>query len=349
MKAAVWYNEKDIRVEETELKELKANEVTVKVAWAGICGSDLHEYVEGPVFIPVEENDDLTGQKAPLTMGHEFSGVIEKIGADVTDFKVGDRVSINPTLTYGNKPESVDVYDGFSFVGLHGDGGFADYANVPVSTLYKLPETMSLKQAALIEPTAVAVQAIKETGLRFGDNIAIFGAGPIGLLTVAAAKAAGASKIIVADLSQVRLDKAMEMGATHTINSGEVNAVEAIRKIVPVGVDVAIEVAGVEITVKQAIDVTRPRGTMVITSIFANPISWHPMQLINSGVKVSSSIAYSPTTFQQTINLMGTNQLVNNPVITKEIELVDIVSEGFETLVNDKSQAKILVKLSGAE
>lgn len=122
MKAAVWYGEKDIRIEERELKALKGNEVTVRVAWAGICGSDLHEYQEGPVFVPTEKEDQLTGQIAPLIMGHEFAGVIEKTGSLVTKFKVGDRVAINPTLTFGNKPEDIDQYDGFSFIGLHGDG-----------------------------------------------------------------------------------------------------------------------------------------------------------------------------------------------------------------------------------
>ncbi len=123
MKAAVWHGEKHIRVEEKELKALKDNEVTVRVAWAGICGSDLHEYQEGPVFIPVNEPDELTGEVAPIIMGHEFSGVIEKVGKDVTNYQVGDRVVVNPTITYGNKPEDVDCYDGFSFIGLHGDGG----------------------------------------------------------------------------------------------------------------------------------------------------------------------------------------------------------------------------------
>lgn len=91
MKAAVWYGEKDIRIEERELKALKDHEVTVRVAWAGICGSDLHEYQEGPVFVPTESADPLTGEIAPLIMGHEFAGTIERVGKKVTKFKVGDR------------------------------------------------------------------------------------------------------------------------------------------------------------------------------------------------------------------------------------------------------------------
>lgn len=347
MKAAVWHGEKDIRVEEKELKALKDNEVTVRVAWAGICGSDLHEYQEGPVFIPVNEPDELTGEVAPIIMGHEFSGVIEKVGKNVTNYKVGDRVVVNPTITHGNKPEDVDCYDGFSFIGLHGDGGFAAFANAPEHNIYKLPDTLSLQDAALVEPTAVAVQAVKEGNLLFGDNVAIFGAGPIGLLTVIAAKAAGASNIIVFDLSETRLQMAKELGATAIFNSAEVDPVEAVKQYAPAGVDVTFEVAGVAPTFKSAIEVTRPRGTVVIVSIFARPIEWNPMQLTNTGVKLTSTIAYTPTSFQQTVDLMGTGQLQPQGIITSQIELDDIVEKGFEALTNDKSQAKILVKLSG--
>lgn len=347
MKAAVWYGEKDIRIEERELKALKDNEVTVRVAWAGICGSDLHEYQEGPVFVPTEKEDQLTGQVAPLIMGHEFAGVIEKVGSQVTKFKVGDRVAINPTLTFGNKPEDIDQYDGFSFIGLHGDGGFTTFANAPESNVYLLPETLSLQEGALVEPTAVAVQAIKEGGLQFGDTTAIFGAGPIGLVTVIAAKAAGASKIIVLDLSETRLEKAKELGATHIVNSGKENPVEAIRAIVPGGVDVSFEVAGVAPTFTQAIASTKARGTMVIVSIFARPIEWNPLQLTNTGVKITSSIAYTPTSFQQTVDLMGTGQLDPKSIVTSQIQLDEIVDKGFEALTKDKTQVKILVELSG--
>ena len=347
MKAAVWHGEKDIRIEEVEVKPLEDTQVKVRVAWAGICGSDLHEYEEGPVFVPVNEKDPLTGEIAPLTMGHEFAGVIEEVGTNVTKFKVGDKVAINPTITYGNKPEDMDAYDGFSFIGLHGDGGFTKYANVPESNVYLLPDTLTLQDGALVEPTAVAVQAVKEGGLQFGDTVAIFGAGPIGLLTAIAAKAAGASKIIVLDLSQTRLEKAMELGATHIINSGEQDAVQAIRELVPDGVDVSFEVAGVAPTFKQAIDATRARGTMVIVSIFARPIEWNPIHLTNTGVKITSSIAYTPTSFQQTVDLMGTGQLKPQGIVTDRIQLDDIVEKGFEALSNDKSQAKIIVELSG--
>ncbi|PTE82926.1 butanediol dehydrogenase [Staphylococcus equorum] len=345
MKAAVWYGQKDVRIEDRKSKELQDNEVKVKVSWAGICGTDLHEYLEGPIFISTDKPDPLLGQKAPVTLGHEFAGVVDDIGSKVTKFNKGDRVVINPTVSNHEKEENIDLYDGYSFIGLGSDGGFAELTNAPEENVYKLPDNVSDKEGALVEPMAVAVQAIKEGEVLFGDTVAIFGAGPIGLLTVIAAKAAGASKIFVFDLSEERLNKAKAIGATHTINSGESDPSDVINKHTDNGVDVAFEVAGVAPTLKSAIDVTKARGTVVIVSIFGHPIEWNPMQLTNTGVKLTSTIAYTPTTFQQTIDLINEGNLKVKDVVTDEIELDDIVESGFKQLANDKSQAKILVKL----
>src|SRR5699024_10141287 len=315
MKAAVWHGVKDLRVEDVELRDIKDNEVRVKVAWAGICGSDLHEYVEGPVFVPVEQKADLTGEIAPLTMGHEFAGIIEEVGSNVAKYKVGDRVVINPTLTYGKKHEEVDRYDGFNFIGLHGNGGFATYANVPESNIHHLADNQTLQDGALVYTMAVTVQATIDSNVSLGDAVAVFGAGPIGLLQIIAAKASGASTIIALDLSDDRLEKAKELGATHIINSVQGDPVQAVREIVPEGVDVSFEVAGVAPTFKQAIDVTNDRDNLMIVSIFARPIEWNPLQLTNTGVNILSSIVYTPSTFQRTIDAMSSGQLKPQGII----------------------------------
>lgn len=155
------------------------------------------------------------------------------------------------------------------------------------------------------------------------------------MLTIVAAKAAGASKIISLDLSGARLEKAKEVGATHVINSGKVDAV-----------DVSFEVAGVEQTFKQAVQMTKARGIVTVISIFAKPISFSPMSLTTSGVKIISTFAYEPITFQQTIDMMANGQLKPQGIVTDKIELEEIVEAGFEALTNDKSQAKILVRIS---
>ena len=349
MRAAVWYEANDIRIEEQEVKEVLGNEVKVRVAWAGICGSDLHEYQEGPVLIPTNGPDPLTKQEAPLTLGHEFAGIVEEIGSDVTGFKVGDRVVVNPLITYGNKSAAYDIYDGFTFVGLGSDGGFADFTVVNEKNVYGLPEGLSLEEGALVEPTAVAVQAIQEGGLQSGQTAAVFGAGPIGLLTIIAAKAQGASKIVVFDLSEERLEKAKAVGATHVFNSGKVNPLEVAREVEPEGFDVSFEVAGVEITLNQAIKITKSRGMVVIVSIFPKPVSFDPMDLTATGVKITSTLAYEPKVFQETLDLMASGDIDAKEIITSRIELEEIIDKGFDALTQDKSQSKILVKLSGEQ
>lgn len=348
MKAARFYGEKDIRVEEVEVSSVGENDVKVRVAWTGICGSDLHEYNAGPIFIPSDEPDPLTGQIAPLTMGHEFSGVIEELGKNVTDYKVGDKVAINP-LVISEKHESglVDMYQGFTFIGLGADGGFADYCVLDQKFLVKLADNVPLEVGALVEPTAVSMQAVRESEMEFGDSVAIFGAGPIGLTNIIAARAAGAREIFVFDLSEERLAKAREVGATHAINSGEINPVEYIKEIYPYGVDRTFEVAGVPITVEQAIQVTRPRGTVTIVSIFEKSFDFNPMMLTSSGVHIVSSLAYEEDIFELTVKMIESGQIDPSPIITGKIELENISEEGFEVLNNDKTHAKILVKLSG--
>lgn len=347
MRAAVWYDQKDIRVEERSLNDLQPNEVEIKVAWAGICGSDLHEYSHGPIQIPTKNPDSLTQNKAPLTMGHEFSGTVEKTGHNVKNIKTGDRVTVNPSVTYRRKSDYVDVYDGYSAIGLHTDGGFADSVIVKEHNVFQLPSNLSLEEGALVEPMAVGLQAVKESSLSVGQSVVILGSGPIGLLIVSAAKAAGASNIVVIDLSEERLKKAADMGAHHVINSKDLDPIEKIQEIIPGGADVVFEVAGVEATFNQALQMTKLRGKVTVVSIIGKPIAFTPMDITKTGVTINSVFAYEFKTFKETIDLMSNGSLKPQPVITDKIELEEIVEKGFETLSKDKSQAKILVKLSG--
>lgn len=350
MKAVVYYDTKDVRIEEVEEPKVQDGLVKVKVAWTGICGTDLHEYLGGPIFIPGDEPNPITGQERPVVMGHEFSGVIEELGEGVEGLNVGDKVCVNPALTNNLHPNPLyDFYKEGTFIGLGCDGGFASYVVVPKENIVKLQDSTSLKIGALVEPTAVALQAIRESEMEFAESVAIYGAGPIGLVTVLAARAAGARDIFVFDLSDERLEKAKEFGATHTLNSGKEDPIEYIHQYYPDGVDRTFEVAGVPITLEQSIKSTRPRGMVTIVSIFEKAIDFNPMLLTTSGVRLSSSLGYEPDIFEATVKMIESGQIDPSPMITSEIELDEIIDKGFNTLIEDKSQAKILVKLSGEE
>lgn len=350
MKAVVYYDTKDVRIEEVEEPKVEAGRVKVKVAWAGICGTDLHEYLGGPIFIPGDEPNPITGKERPVIMGHEFSGIVQEVGEGVKGIKEGDKVCINPAMTNNNHPNPLyDFYKDGTFIGLGDDGGFADFVVVPEKNIVKLKDSTSLKIGALVEPTAVALQAIRESEMEFAESVAVYGAGPIGLVTVLAARAAGAKDIIVFDLSEERLEKAKEFGATHTLNSGKEDPVEFVHSLYPDGVDRTFEVAGVPITLEQAIQSTRPRGMVCIVSIFEKEIDFNPMLLTTSGVRLSTSLGYEPDIFEATVKMIETGQIDPSPMITGQIELEEIIEKGFNLLIEDKSQAKILVKLSGEE
>jgi (R,R)-butanediol dehydrogenase / meso-butanediol dehydrogenase / diacetyl reductase len=347
MKAAVWYDQKDVRLEERAVKDVKDNDVKVKVAWSGICGTDLHEYAIGPILLPKETPNAYTGETTPIVLGHEFSGIVEEVGKNVTEFKKGDRVVVNPVTTRGNHAAEIDRYYEFYSLGLHTDGSFAEYVVTNTKNVVRVPEELPLDKAALTEPLSVSAQAIKEGEVKEGDTVAIFGCGPIGLFAIVAAKAAGAREIYAFDLSDERLEKAQQVGATHVLNTRNEDAVGYLKNRHPEGVDASFEVAGVKPTFDAAISVTKPKGNVVVIAIHARNFEFNPVQLMLSGVKLSSSLGYEHETFKKSLDILMNKDIDVSPIMTKKIELDEIVEEGFHSLSNDLSQAKILVKLSG--
>lgn len=343
MKAAVWHDIEDLRVEEIQEPEVSSGQVKVKVEWAGICGSDLHAYSHGLSMEP----HPISGQKPPLTLGHEFSGTIVEASDDVTSCQVGDRVAIEPLIYCGEcdacKRGYYNQCSKVGFVGLQRDGGFAEYVIVDENMAHKLPENVSFEEGALVEPTAVSFYAVRESKLKAGDSVVIFGAGPIGLLTLLSVKAAGAAKIIVVDLSEERLEKAKELGATTVINGMRDDIVETILELTNGGVSVAYECAGAQPTMTNAIASVKQGGQVMAIAVFAKPVAVDMGQLLFKAADITSTLAYRHV-FPEVIDMISTGRLDVKPVITKKIELEDIVEEGFNQLINDKKQAKILVR-----
>lgn len=264
MKAARWHGVKDIRVEDIDTPTPGPGEVAIKVAWTGICGSDLHEYLAGPIFVPVGDEHPLSHDKAPITMGHEYSGTVVELGEGVTGLAVGARVAIEPIFACGHCPAchegKYNLCDSLGFVGLSGGhGGFAAISVVPARMVHKMPDALSMEQGALVEPAAVALHAVRMSTIKPGDKAAVFGAGPIGLLVVEALRVAGAAQIHVVEPSPERRQKAMELGATSTIDPLTDDPVARIREATG-GVDVAFEVTGVPRVLPQCIDSTRHEG-----------------------------------------------------------------------------------------
>lgn len=347
MRAAVWHKARDLRVEDVPVPDLAdPHSVQVKIAACGICGSNLHEYAPGPIFIPVDAPHPISGERAPIVMGHEFADEVVAVGEGVTRVKPGDGVAIVPILSPSRDGAYVmERYNLSPLLGFHGlsggGGGFSQFTVLGEHMLHKMPEDLSWEQGALVEPAAVALHAVRQSGLNSGDSAAVFGTGPIGLMVIEALKGAGAAHIHAVEISEVRRRKAEQLGATiHDPSGGDV--VEAIQDASAGGVDFAFEVTGIPSVLSQCIGATHPGGEIVIVSIWESNASFQPNTLVIKERTTRGIIAYRHV-YPAVMALMQRGYFGAEDLVTDRIALDDVVEKGFEQLLNDKSQIKIMV------
>jgi (R,R)-butanediol dehydrogenase/meso-butanediol dehydrogenase/diacetyl reductase len=349
MKAAVWYNQKDVRIEEVPNPPAPASgEVQVKVHWCGICGSDLHEYLAGPIFIPTDHPHPLTGKKAPVILGHEFSGEIAKIGKSVTGIEVGDRVTASASRSCGEcfwcKRGETIICEKNAATGLMADGAFAEFVNVPGYNIYKLPPQVSYEEAALTEPLAVGVHAIRKAKIEPGNTVLIVGAGTIGLATLQAARASGARTIIVAEIAENRKKYAKKLGATIVLDPSEVDLTAEVAKATGgVGADLGFECVGDPKTAALVLNSVRRGGKMVVVGVFERPFELNLNTCVFLEKQIIGSLGYNDE-FATVLSFLVDGRLQATPMITGKIKLDEIIEKGFRELVENKDQnIKILV------
>lgn len=351
MLAAVWHGKKDIRLENMPVpKDPKPGWVQIAVEWCGICGSDLHEYLAGPIFIPVAAPHPLTGNQGSLILGHEFTGKIVKVGEGVHNVKVGQLVAPDACIHCHEcqpcREGHYNVCEKLAFTGLMTDGAFARLVNVPAELCFPLPEGVDAQSGAVIEPLATGFKAVRMAGSLLGRNVVVLGAGTIGLGTIQAVRAAGAGKIMVMEMSKARIAKAKECGADFIINPKECDPVTRVKELCGgSGADVSFECIGNKYTGPLAIDVLRNTGHAYIVGIFEEPSSFNFFKLSGTDITVHGSLAYTIDDFKGVAALMAKGLIKATPLITGRIELKDILAKGFEELVNNKDQnIKILVR-----
>jgi L-iditol 2-dehydrogenase len=240
-----------------------ADEVLLRIRACGICGSDIHGW------------DGSSGRRRPpLIMGHEAAGEVLAVGAAITEWKAGDRVTFDSTIFCGHCPYcergEVNLCENRRVVGVapaeyRQHGAFAEKLCVPARILYRLPDTLSFSHAAMIEPVSIALHAIKRVSVSPSDTAVVVGAGMIGLLVVQALRWAGARQIVAVDLVDERLALARQLGATHTFNSRNTDVTAAVAGLTQgQGADLAFEVVGISPTVQTAIGVLRRGGHAVL-------------------------------------------------------------------------------------
>lgn len=352
MKAALWYGAKDIRVENVVEPKPSKGEVVVKVKRCGICGTDLHEYVSGPHVIPVDKPHPLTGFKAPIIMGHEFSGEIVEIGPEVDGWKIGDRVAVMPLLHCGKcyycRRGLEHLCQLFAAIGLQWYwGAFAEYSLVKDYQLNRIPGEITYEQAACIEPASLAMYGVRRSGLQAGDTVLITGGGPTAVFTLMSCFAAGASKVFMSEVQLGRANRCKAFGATEVFNPMECNLEkEILDRTDGIGVDITFECTGVESAINDCFNILRKRGMYVqsglnVEMIRVNPFDWSYKDLNMVGVW-----CFNTYDFPSTINLISSGKLPVGKSVTKVIKVDDIVKEGFEVLTADRSGKEMKIQVS---
>lgn len=270
--------------------EIGPDEVLIKVMACGICGSDVHGL------------DGSTGRRIPpLIMGHEASGIIEKTGSNVSDWKTGDKVTFDSTVyrldDWYTRKGMYNISDNREVLGVspgtyRRNGAFAEYVAIPRHILYRIPENVTFEQAAMVEAAAVALHAINISGIRPGDSCAVVGAGMIGIFIIKLLKIAGASSIISFDIGTSRLQKAHKAGSDITFSADEADLPSKIKKLTEGrGVDIAFEAVGKSESVNTAIEIVRRGGTVTLVGNTSPKIDFPLQKVVTGELKILGSCA----------------------------------------------------------
>jgi len=328
---------RQISFQETTLPDPSPHEVTIQVKACAICGSDVHVYKGMHPAAPL-----------PAGIGHELSGVVAEVGKEVTRFKVGDRVCMNPMLFCGKchycRLSEYNHCLQVTFCYRIGQSGFAQYINRDEDWVYPLPSAISYGEGAVIEPTATAVHGVQSSPIKLGSRIAIFGAGPIGLLILQAAKAHGATWAAVVDIVDYRLELARRLGADVTVNATREDPVARIRELTQgLGVDVSFECVGLELTMRQSLMVLKKGGTAMALGVFEKPmVELNLQDMVNRELQIRAILAYV-WDFGTALDLVATGRIQLQPLITHTFPLARI-QEAFELLLDPREKAvKVLI------
>lgn len=293
MKAAVLHGIEDLRVEDVpKPKLLGPDYCLVQIGACGICGSDIHFFRHGRIGEFVVES--------PMSLGHEAAGTIVEVGEEVANLSVGDRVAVEPGWTCRRcefcRSGRYNLCKDVVFLAAPpNDGAFAEYVAWPADFLFKLPDSVSLEEGAMVEPFSVGLHAARRAGVRGGDWVLVTGSGPIGLCALQAARANGATRVIVSDVVDSRLQFAERLGATHTVNVKSADIRQAVADITEGrGVDIVLECTGAIPPVLDAVEVVKNGGTVQLVGNFMAELPQIPIQrMVERELTVSGLFRYA--------------------------------------------------------
>ncbi|WP_422124350.1 zinc-binding dehydrogenase [Planococcus sp. X10-3] len=338
MKAVYIEDAYKVVVREVEIPAVKDNEVVIKVKTAGICGSDIHTYKGLHPF-----------RKPPVIIGHEIAGEIVEVGNEVTKFHVGDRVTVEPQVGCGQCEYclngNVNLCKSRTAPGLGGwYGTMAEYFVTPEQTVFKLPDTLSFEDGVLVEPLAVGVHAVRKGNIGIGDKVAILGAGPIGLLAMTAANAAGATTTLVTDILEYALEGATKMGATHAFNINKKSDwVSEAKDLAGGEFDVILVAVGIPGIIDQALSLLRKGGRIVTIAMFNGDQTFNIHNLQNQEKEIVGCMTYNREDTLTAIDLLASGKINTNAIISHRLSYEE-AGHGFEIVEKkEDSSLKVIV------
>jgi len=325
--AARYYGIGQVRTEDIPRPVCGPGQALIKVAYAGICGSDLHIFRKGMFVTSI-----------PETMGHEFSGVVEEIGEGVTEVRPGDHVVGDPRVSCGGcrwcRQGAFNLCPGLGFIGEVAPGCFAEYLVLDAKKLLKVPPGVDLRRAALVEPLAVALHIAGQGRFSGGGHLGVVGAGPIGLLTLIVARAMQVKRVTVIDVAPGRLELAGRLGAA-TVTSFPEDAEDAP--------DVVVEAVGLEATLSGAVRWLRPKGRLVMAGLYEEKVVLDPNDIVVKELELLGVDAYETADLQMAVKLLADEAVEVDPLISHVLPL-ESAAAGFALLTAaDKAACKILL------
>ena len=352
MKAAVWHGHKDVRIEDVPVPVPGARQVRISVDYAGICGTDRHEY-EGPNFIPTVRPHRLTGRTAPLTLGHEFTGRISELGPGVQGWRIGDRVTANGTLCCGVceacRSGRYNVCRKLGFLGVSTDGAFAEEVVVEAARLFAVPEGLSQREAVLCEPLACGIHATNLLGGIEGKDAVVIGPGIIGLSAFFAAKLAGAGRVLVSGIGEWRRELVERCGGTY-VDASRQDPVEAVEAWSGGNLaDVVYECIGAEATLDQAIRMSKPGARLMVMGVFGKKPQVD-MNTLQEAERVIMTSQAHVDEIAAALRHLRAGTIPGGELITREVTLDTLVSDGFEHLIaHGPENIKVIIRIGGRD
>jgi 2-desacetyl-2-hydroxyethyl bacteriochlorophyllide A dehydrogenase len=334
MLAAVFNGKKNLVLSDYPLRKLNKNEILIRVAGCGVCGTDRHIY------------EGTAPSSTPVILGHEYSGTIVEKGDRDSKFNIGDNVAVDPNIYCGScfycRKGLVSFCENLNALGVTLNGGFAEYSIVPVSQAYLLPSDFDLSAAAFSEPLSCCLRGIEQADIKSGNTVIIIGGGSIGLLMVQLVKNTGASKVILIEPDQYKQDMGIQLGADYSFSPDDKNLIEKITDLSGSLADVVIECVGNNSAVSCAINMAGRGGKVVVFGLAPKDqtVAVNLQNLYRKELKILGSFL-NPFTFRPAVDLLVNKKINVNILLTKQVLLKNIS----EIFLDNSSSGNIKVQI----